>query len=98
MVLFVGAIVSFMASVPPGTLNMVVLQLGLQDNLKAALRFALAVAIVEYPYAWIAVEFEIWITSSPVVQENFSLLAAIVMTILGILGLWSARKPSTYVR
>lgn len=60
------------------------------------MRFALAVAIVEYPYAWIAVEFEHWITSSPVVQENFKLLAAIVMTALGLLGLWSVRKPSTF--
>ena len=72
------------------------LQLGLENKLKTALRFALAVAIVEYPYAWIAVEFEQWITSSPVVQENFKLLTAIVMTTLGVLGLWSARKPSNF--
>ena len=71
------------------------LQLGLQNNLRAALRFAFAVAIVEYPYAWIAIEFESWITASPLVQENFRVLASIVMILLGILGLWSARRPST---
>ena len=92
-VFFVGAIVSFIGSIPPGTLNILVLQLGLQSKLKAALRFALAVAIIEYPYAWAAVTFEGWITSSTVVQENFKLLAAIVMTVLGIIGLWTARKP-----
>jgi threonine/homoserine/homoserine lactone efflux protein len=83
-----------MGSIPPGTLNILVLQLGLENKLKTALRFALAVAIVEYPYAWIAVAFEGWITSSPVVQENFKLLAASVMVLLGLLGLWAARKPS----
>ncbi|CAN5423207.1 hypothetical protein BH09BAC3_BH09BAC3_06210 [soil metagenome] len=93
-VFIIGAIASFLGSIPPATLNLLVLQLGLENKLKTALRFTLAVAIVEYPYAWIAVEFEGWITSSPVVQENFKLLAASVMVILGLLGLWAARKPS----
>ena len=93
-VFFIGAIASFIGSIPPGTLNILVLQLGLENKLKAALRFALAVALVEYPYAWIAVEFEEWITSSPAIQENFKLLAASVMIILGILGIWTAQKPT----
>ncbi len=71
-----------------------VLQLGLENKVKVALRFALAVAIIEYPYAWIAVEFEYLITSSPIVLENFKLLAAVLMTSLGLLGLWTTRKPS----
>lgn len=71
-----------------------VLQMGLENKIRTAMRFILAVALVEYPYAWIAVEFEYLITSSPVVQQNFKLLAAIVMLAIGILGLWSARKPS----
>lgn len=95
-VFIIAVIVSFMGSIPPGTLNVLVLQLGLEKKLNAAFRFAIAVAIIEYPYALIAVEFEGWITKSPLVQENFKLLAAIVMTALGILGLWSARKPSTF--
>lgn len=68
--------------------------MGLENKLRVAIRFILAVAIIEYPYAWIAVEFEHLITSSPLVQQNFKLLAAVVMLSLGILGLWSVRKPS----
>jgi len=62
-----------------------VLQMGLEHRIKIALRFALAVAIVEYPYAWIAVEFEQLITSSPVVLQNLSLWGAIscVSNVLG---------------
>jgi threonine/homoserine/homoserine lactone efflux protein len=93
-VFFIGAIVSFIGSIPPGTLNILVLQLGLENKLKAALRFALAVALIEYPYAWIAVEFEAWITSSPVIQQHFKLLAASVMIVLGVLGVWTAQKPT----
>jgi threonine/homoserine/homoserine lactone efflux protein len=51
---------------------------------------------LEYPYAWIAVEFAEWITSSPLVVENMQLITAIVMTLLGILTLWSSFKPSTF--
>ena len=93
-VFIIGFIFSFIGSIPPGTLNLMVLQLGLENKVKIALRFALAVAIIEYPYAWIAVEFEYLITSTPIVLKNFKLLAAVLMTSLGILGLWSTRKPS----
>jgi threonine/homoserine/homoserine lactone efflux protein len=94
-VFIIGTVVSFIGSIPPGTLNILVLQMGLEKKVRQALLFALAVAIVEYPYAWIAVAFEHWITSSAAVAENFQLLGAVVMTTLGVFSLWSARKPTT---
>lgn len=60
------------------------------------MRFALAVAIIEYPYTLIAVVFEDLITSSPVIAQNFQLLGAIVMTVIGVVMVWSARKPSEF--
>ena len=95
-VFIAGLIFSFLGSTPPGTMNLAVLQLGLEQKIKTALRFSLAVAIIEYPYAWIAVEFEDWITSSPVIIENFQLITAIVMTVIGLFTIWSARKPSDF--
>ncbi len=93
-VFLVGTFFSFLGSVPPGTLNLSVLQLGLDGKTKIAWRFALAVTIIEYPYTWLAIQFEYWITSNPVVIENFQLITAIVMTIIGIGNIISARKPS----
>jgi len=95
-VFVVGLIFSFLGSIPPGTLNICVLQLGLEKKIGAALRFALAVAIVEYPYTWIGVQFEYWITSSPAVIENFQLITAFVMTIIGLLNIWSAQRPTEF--
>jgi threonine/homoserine/homoserine lactone efflux protein len=91
----VGAAFSFLGSIPPGTLNLSVLQLGLENKMGIAWRFALAVAIIEYPYTWLAIQFEYWITSNPLVIENFQLITAIVMTTIGIGNLVSAQKPST---
>jgi threonine/homoserine/homoserine lactone efflux protein len=95
-VFLAGTIFSFIGSIPPGTLNVTVLQLGLDKKKDVALRFAVAVAIIEYPYAWIAVAFEGWLTSSPLIIENFQLITAIVMTTLGVFTLWASRKPSTF--
>lgn len=95
-VFIVGAVFSFLGSIPPGTLNILVLQLGLENKVKIAMRFALAVAIIEYPYAWIAVVFEDLITSSPIITRNFQLLGALVMTAIGLMMVWSARKPSEF--
>lgn len=96
VVFLIGTFFSFIGSIPPGTLNLSVLQLGLEGKVKTALRFALAVSIIEYPYTWIGVEFESWITSSPMVIENFQLITAIVMVAIGVLNLWSAEKPTHF--
>ncbi len=87
---------SFLGSIPPGTLNLTVLQLGLERKTNIAWRFAIGVAIVEYPYAWLAVKFENLITSSPVILDNFKLISAIVMILLGTLNIWSTQKPTVF--
>ncbi|MGC4023021.1 MAG: hypothetical protein QM734_14300 [Cyclobacteriaceae bacterium] len=86
-VFFLGFAFSFVGSIPPGTLNVTILQLALQEKVAIATRFAFAVAIIEYPYAWMGVQFEYWLTSSPMVVNNFQLIVAVVMTALGIFNL-----------
>lgn len=96
-VFLIGALFSFLGSIPPGTLNLSVLQLGIEGKTKIAWRFALAVTIIEYPYTWLAIQFEYWITSNPMVIENFQLITAVVMTVIGIGNLLTARKPSKFI-
>jgi threonine/homoserine/homoserine lactone efflux protein len=95
-VFLIGMVFSFLGSIPPGTLNLCVLQLGLEKKVGAALRFSLAVSIIEYPYTWIAVQFESWISSSPAVIANFRLITAVVMIAIGIFNLWSVQRPSAF--
>jgi threonine/homoserine/homoserine lactone efflux protein len=91
---FIAFFFSFIGTIPPGTLNLTVIQLGLDHRISTAWRFAFAGALIEYIYAWIAVEFENLITSSPVITENFQLITAAVMITLGIATLWTSQKPS----
>lgn len=91
----VAFLLSFLGSIPPGTLNLTALQLGLEQKTKLGIRFALAASIIEYPYAWIAVTFEKAITSSGDAERLLQLIAAIAMIIFGALNLLSAtsKKP-----
>lgn len=89
----IAFVFSFLGSIPPGTLNLTMLRLGLEKKMNVAWRFALAAALVEYPYAWIALVFEDWIISSPVIINNFKLISAVVMITLGVLTVRSAQKP-----
>ena len=90
-----GFVFSFVGSIPPGSLNLIVFQLGLNKQIKVAMRFTAAVAIVEYPYAWLSVIFADMITASPVIIANMQLITAIVMIILGVVSLLPAKQQSS---
>ncbi len=85
---------SFAGSCTPGTINLSAVQLGLEKKTHLVWQLALAAAVMEYFYSWLAVTFEKWITSNPLVVENFELVAAIVMTTLGVLSLLAVSKPT----
>jgi threonine/homoserine/homoserine lactone efflux protein len=86
---------SFVGSIPPATINLTVVQLGLEHKVNIALRLSLAAALVEYPYAWIAIKFEHLITASPMIEKNFQLITAVVILVMGVLNLSaSSNKPS----
>jgi threonine/homoserine/homoserine lactone efflux protein len=53
---------------------------------------ALAAALIEYVYAAIAIKFQIFITSSPAIKENFQLITAVVLLALGGVNLLALRK------
>src|SRR6218665_3280300 len=75
-VFFFSAVFSFMGSAPPGVLNMYAFQLGLQKKKTAAVRFALAVGISEFIFAWIALRCAHWIVSVPAVARYFHYMPA----------------------
>ena len=89
---------SFLGTIPPGTLNLSIIQLGLNQQINAAWRMALAAAIIEYPYAWVAVEFQDFVIRSIEISHHFHLFSGMVMILLGALSLWTSSKPSKFSR
>jgi len=90
----VAFLFSFAGTIPPGTLNLTIIQLGLKEKIDVAWRMAIAAALIEYPYAWIAVEFQSFLTQSIELTERFHLVSAFVMITLGMITLRSSSKPS----
>ena len=89
---------SFLGTVPPGSLNLTIIQLGLDHRINIAWRMAIAAALIEYPYAWLAIEFQELITRSPVIIRNFQLVTGIVMILLGVFQLGFSARPSAFAR
>ncbi|GIV37126.1 MAG: hypothetical protein KatS3mg032_1505 [Cyclobacteriaceae bacterium] len=85
---------SFVGSVPPGTINLTAVQLGLEHRMPAAWRFAAAAACIEYPYAWIAIQFEQWVTASPAVRNNLLLIGGVVMVVIGVINLYTSGRTT----
>ncbi|MTI41306.1 LysE family transporter [Fulvivirga lutimaris] len=95
MIIFaIAFIFSFLGSIPPGSINISIIQLSVEGRMAAALRFALAAALIEYPYVIIAIEFEDWLTSTPVIMNNIRLISAVVMLTLGAVNLKVYFRPT----
>lgn len=93
---FIAFIFSFVGSIPPGTLNLTMIHLGLDHKLNVAWRFGLAASLIEYPYAWLAIEFENIITAN-LMTERFQIITGIVMLLLGLFMLKpAATNPSRF--
>jgi threonine/homoserine/homoserine lactone efflux protein len=95
---FVAFLFSFIGTIPPGTLSLSIIQLGLNERMAAAWRMALAAAMIEYPYAWVAVEFHHFIIQSVNVTHSLHLVSAIVMILLGALNLWSSSRSTKFTQ
>ena len=85
---------SFIGTIPPGTLSLSIIQLGLSNRINQAWRMSLAAAITEYPYAWVAVEFQEFINSFSGMSRYLHLSASLIMIAFGVLNLWSVVRPN----
>src|SRR5688572_22495783 len=94
----VAFLFSFIGTIPPGTLNLTVIQLGLNQRIDAAWRMAFAAALIEYPYAWIAVEFQDFLSQSLEFRHYFHLISGVVMVALGVINLWASAQRSTFLQ
>ncbi|MEQ8926293.1 MAG: LysE family transporter [Fulvivirga sp.] len=76
---------SFIGSIPPGAINISVLQLAIENKRRAAIRFSVASALIEFPYVVIAVIFSDWLLSTEIVINNIKLISTSVIMLLAII-------------
>lgn len=91
--LIVAFIISYVGSIPPGTINVTVMQLAIQQRRRAAVFFALAASAVEFIYAGFTVQFHILLTANESIADYFRIITSIALMALGI---WNLRsKPKS---
>lgn len=90
--LIVSFVISYIGSIPPGTINVSVMQLSILKKHRAAIFFALAASIVEFVYAGITVQFHIYLNTHPTIANYFRVVTSVAL--IG-LGLWNIFSKST---
>lgn len=83
---------SYIGSIPPGTINISVIQLTLSGRIKQAIYFALAAALVEFFYATFAVGIQFFFVSKLDFTLHFKVAAASAMIVLGLVNFFGKKK------
>lgn len=94
----IGFFFSYIGSIPPGSINISVLQLSMAGHVRAAVRFSIVACLVEFVYGFIAVKFQQLILSSPLIEDNFKLIAAVVLILLGLMTLRSGKNKKEWIK
>ncbi|NQZ76575.1 MAG: LysE family transporter, partial [Ekhidna sp.] len=71
-------------SIPPGTINVSVMQLAILNKRRAAIFLALAASSVEFIYAGITVQFHIFLNQNESIADYFRIVTSIALIGLGI--------------
>ena len=90
-----GLIVSFLGSVPPGTINVTAMQLALAGDKRSAYSFSIAASIVEFFYAIIAVNFQLLLTKNTVINSKFQIITAFALVIIGLYNFFQKASNSS---
>lgn len=96
-VLLIAFLVSYLGSIPPGTINITSMQLSVQGLKRPAFFFALAASLTEFVYAGVTVRFQIFLSERPAFTENFQLITALAMIVLGIANLFNKTNTKALI-
>ena len=89
-----GLLISFLGSLPLGTLNITAMQLAIQENIRRALSYAVGVAIVELIYVRLSLKGIDWILANQRIFYYMEWATVVLFLILGLSSLVAARKKS----
>lgn len=87
--LIVAFVVSYIGSIPPGTINVSVMQLAIQKRRRAAVFLAFSASAVEFIYAGLTVQFHILLTSNPTLATYFKIITSVALIGLGLWNVFS---------
>jgi threonine/homoserine/homoserine lactone efflux protein len=82
---FIGFIVSFLGSLPIGTVNLAVVQTTVNSNFRTGFYFSLGATIIELIYSAIAIKFIAYLLNNQSVEVIIQIISVPVFIVLAIL-------------
>jgi threonine/homoserine/homoserine lactone efflux protein len=91
-----GCFISFLGSLPPGVINLLVLQLGLSQGWRFALYFALGAVLVEILCVWLILRGMTWLTNQKKFFRLLELASLFIIFLLAIEAGWAVFFPKIH--
>jgi threonine/homoserine/homoserine lactone efflux protein len=93
-VFFVGMGISFLGSLPLGSLNVAAMQIGVQENLRNAFKFSVGVMLVEVIYVRLSLTGMNWVVEHKTLFKVLEWATVVLFVVLAISSFMAARKSS----
>ena len=89
-----GMLISFLGTLPLGSLNVCAMQIAVEENSKNALRFALGVVLVELIYVWISLQAMHWVMAHQGVFRALQWITVVLFLVLAAGSFYTASRSA----
>jgi threonine/homoserine/homoserine lactone efflux protein len=93
-IFFTGMLISFLGSLPLGTLNIAAMQISITDGIQSALLFSLGSLLAEIIYVRISLVAMDWIRKQEKIFKILELLTVLIVVALAIASFYAATHPT----
>ena len=91
LTLFLGIILNMIGYIPPGNINLTVVQLTITRGIRQALYFILAFSAVEILFTFGVMRFVQWLSSEINLENGIDVVMVLMFAVLGVIT-WRSRK------
>lgn len=95
LIFFTGMLISFLGSLPLGSLNVSAMQVAITENTKNAIQFSLGVALVEIIYVRLSLQGIDWILANQQLFYILEWVTVFIFIIMAASSFWAASKKNT---
>ncbi len=93
-IFFIGMLISFLGSLPLGSLNVSAMQVAITENTRKAIMFSLGVALVEILYVRLSLQGIDWVIAHEQLFNILQWITVFLFIILAISSFWAARRSA----
>lgn len=90
---FIGLIANFIGYIPPGNINLALLQLTINRGMKEALRFIIAFSCVEFFFTYFIMHAADWLSSQMHLSVIIDWIMVVLFSVMGTITWVNRKKP-----